>query len=123
MENQTITFDNLPKAISHVLMKLEEIEHRLNAMLSNQNQQQQSDLLNVQQAADLMGVAVQTVYGYVTRREIPHIKRKKRLLFERDVLLEWMREGKRLTADQLEAEAKAEADQLVSNANRTKTKG
>jgi excisionase family DNA binding protein len=123
MENQIITFDNLPRAISQMLIKLESIEHRLDAVLPTKLNQQVSELLNVQQAADLMGVAVQTVYGYVTRREIPHIKRKKRLLFDRDELMAWMREGKRLTSDELETEAKAEVDKLVSNANRTKRKG
>ncbi len=116
MEKQTITYDNLPKAISQVLTLLEGIENRLNAMHPCHQSQQSAELLNVQQAAELMGVAVQTVYGYVTRREIPNIKRKKRLLFERDVLIAWMREGNRPTAEAMLADAKATADALICNA-------
>jgi excisionase family DNA binding protein len=122
MENQTITFDNLPKAMSQMQAKLEAIEYLLKAVLPHYHNQPPSELLNVQQAADLMGVAVQTVYGYVTRREIPHIKPKKRLLFDREELMAWVREGKRLTNDAMNAEASQKADAMLCEVANRKRK-
>ena len=122
MEKQTITFDNLPKAMSQMQAQLEAIEHMLKAVLPHFHSQPPSELLNVQQAADLMGVAVQTVYGYVNRREIPHHKPKKRLLFDREELMAWVREGKRLTSDDMKTEAREKADALLCEVAKRKRK-
>jgi excisionase family DNA binding protein len=122
MDNKIITFENLPSAVGRLLTQMDRIEQQLKAALPVSNNSPQAELLNVEQAAQLMGVAVQTVYGYVTRREIPHIKRKKRLLFDRVELMAWVREGKRLTADDMQAEAREKADSLLSEAVNRKRK-
>lgn len=122
MDNQNITFENLPTAVGQLQTRLEKIENQLNAIILWLQLQQSTELLNVQQAAELMGVAVQTVYGYVTRREIPHIKRKKRLLFDREELMAWVREGKRLTSDDMKTEAQEKADALLCEVANRKRK-
>lgn len=47
-------------------------------------------LLNVYEVAGVLNVAVQTVYGFVTRREIPFIKIGHSLRFDREDLKAWI---------------------------------
>ncbi|MDZ4746500.1 MAG: helix-turn-helix domain-containing protein [bacterium] len=55
--------------------------------------------LSAQQAADLIQVELSTLYAYTSRREIPHIKRGGKLYFDREVLIQWVREGTRNVVD------------------------
>lgn len=51
----------------------------------------------LREAADLLCKSVHTLYGMVSRREIPHIKRGNRLYFKEDDLRSWLEAGKRET--------------------------
>ena len=76
------------------------------------NTNQPEQLLNVQQAAELLNLSVPTLYGYTQRAEIPVCKRGKRLYFSRQSLFEWIKEGRKKTL----AEITSEADNhLVNN--------
>jgi len=55
--------------------------------------------LSAQQAADLIQVELSTLYAYTSRRVIPHIKRGNKLYFDRDELIQWVREGTRKVVD------------------------
>lgn len=50
--------------------------------------------LNVKQAAEILDLAVSSIYSKVSRRELPFCKRGKRLYFWKDELLEYVRNGK-----------------------------
>lgn len=63
------------------------------------------DLLTIAQAAELLSVAVPTVYGYVHQRAIPCMKRRGRLYFSRTELLEWIKTSRRSTIDEIRSEA------------------
>ena len=47
-------------------------------------------LLNIGQAADLLGLKVKTIYTYVCQRRIPFVKLGARVLFEPDKLEKWV---------------------------------
>jgi excisionase family DNA binding protein len=47
---------------------------------------------NVKEVADFLGYAEQTVYQKVFKREIPHIKIKRRLRFEKSKIISWMQQ-------------------------------
>ena len=48
-------------------------------------------ILKIAEAAEMLGVATATVYQYVWRKEIPHYKPNKKLLyFKESELIEWM---------------------------------
>ena len=55
----------------------------------------------IELAVEVTGLAKGTVYNLVAERKIPHYKRGKRIYFNRQELLNWIREGKRLTKDEL----------------------
>lgn len=62
-------------------------------------------ILSAEQAAKFIGVSLATLYGLTSARKIPHSKRGKRLYFDRESILLWVREGKRKSISEIEDEA------------------
>lgn len=58
-------------------------------------QSTEDQLLNIEEAADYLNLAKQTLYGFTSKNKIPHIKRAKRLLFKKSDLDQWLMEGSR----------------------------
>jgi len=52
----------------------------------------ESDFLTVTELAEKLHVKKSTVYAWSHRREIPHIKLGKNLLFEPEKISEWLKE-------------------------------
>lgn len=48
------------------------------------------EILNVDEAAQLLRLKKSTVYFYVESRRLPHLKVGGKLLFEKTALLEWL---------------------------------
>ena len=63
------------------------------------------EILTVNDAANLTGLAKQTIYTKVSRREIPHYKAKRKVYFKRTELIEWMLGEKRDTQTALQLKA------------------
>lgn len=87
MEN--LTFDQLPDAVVKLYDKLLSIE-RMIKELSITNNIPSQELLNIQQASELVTLAVPTLYSKVSLKEIPFCKKGKRLYFYRSELLKWI---------------------------------
>lgn len=78
----------------------------LNAVRSElQPTEQPEQFLNIQDAAEFMNLSVPTMYSKVSRCEIPSMKRGKRLYFSLKELTEYLRNGKKKTTAEIEAEA------------------
>ena len=58
-------------------------------------------ILNVDEAAEVTGLAKQTIYGLTSRREIPHFKRGKALRFRFDELQAWLLANRQKTVDEI----------------------
>lgn len=52
-----------------------------------------ADVLKVPEAASLLGVSRDVVYAAVGRRELPHRRLGRRILFSRSALLAWLEAG------------------------------
>ena len=64
---------------------------------------EQNELLSVDEAAGLLGIAKQTLYGRTSKRLIPFIKRGgKKILFRRTDLMAYLEEGHKLSISQIE---------------------
>ena len=63
--------------------------------------------MNIKETANLLGLAVPSIYGLVHRREIPHIKRGKFLKFERNLIIAWLESARKKTKEEIKAEATA----------------
>jgi excisionase family DNA binding protein len=58
-------------------------------------QTQTSERLNYTQAARFLGVPIGTVYGWVHRKTIPHLRLGDRLVrFDREALTQWLESHK-----------------------------
>lgn len=61
-------------------------------------------LLNAEQAAEYLDMAKATIYVLTHKREIPHVKRGKRIFFYKDELDSWVGEKRQKTANQIRQE-------------------
>jgi len=75
---------------------------------------QPEQLLTIQEAAEFLNLSVATLYSKVSRNELPFMKRSKRLYFSRTELLEYLKDGRKKS----NAEIEAEAEDYLSNSKR-----
>lgn len=68
---------------------------------------QPEQLLTIQEAAQFLNLTVPTIYSKVSKGELPVMKQGKRLYFSRTELLDYLKEGRRKTNAEIEAEAEA----------------
>jgi excisionase family DNA binding protein len=68
---------------------------------------QPEQLLTIQAAAEFLSLTVPTMYSKVSKGELPVMKRGKRLYFSRTELMEYIKEGRKKSTAEIEAEAKA----------------
>jgi len=104
-----LSFEQLPQAVETLLNKVEKIETLLSAEQSAQPEGDQWFNL-----ADLCRYhpdhpAKPTVYAWIGQRSIPYHKKGKKLMFLKSEIDSWLKEGRRKTA----AEIQAEAEQFV----------
>ena len=50
----------------------------------------QKKFLNLQETAEFLNLSPNTIYGLTSSGKLPHIKKTRKLIFERDVLVEWL---------------------------------
>ncbi|HEY0261777.1 MAG TPA: helix-turn-helix domain-containing protein [Chitinophagales bacterium] len=101
-----ITFEELPKVVVQIFNKVEKFETLLLKQIGGQPpQEQQDELLTIQQAAELLKLTVPTLYGKTAKRELPFMKQGKRLYFSRTELLQYLKDGRKKTNAEIEAEA------------------
>lgn len=79
-------------------MLREEVHHALKEFGQNSVKDKTGDeLLNIQEVAKMLNMAVPSIYGLVHRRKIPYIKRGKKLIFEKSQVEEWLKSGRQRT--------------------------
>jgi excisionase family DNA binding protein len=71
-------------------------------------------LLSVQEAANFLNLTVPTIYSKVSKRELPVMKRSKRLYFSSFELMDYLKDGRKKS----NAEIEAQADAYLSNKKR-----
>lgn len=98
---QNLTFDQLPQAVSSLFVKLEQLEQLIAAKLNDPSST--NDLLTIDEAAKVLNLSKQTLYGLNQRAEIPVCKKGKRLYYSRHDLMEWIKTGRKQTANEISA--------------------
>ncbi len=99
-----ITFETLPAAVTQLWQKLNDIEQLLlnvNAHTPTETDQ----LLTIDEAAQLIKLTKPTIYGLVSKSEIPVNKKGKRLYFSKQELIEWVMSGRKKTHSEMAADA------------------
>lgn len=100
MQNNPLTFNDLPDVIGHLASKMEKIEGMLLQVLNRQPKTEGTDRhvpLTVEQACKYLNMPKATFYYKVGRDEIPAIKQGKRYYVYQDELDAWL-ESARKTA-------------------------
>jgi excisionase family DNA binding protein len=99
-----ITHDNLPKAVAQLHVKLEHIERLLEQQSHQPSAPDPDKLLTVAETADFLRLSVPTVYGLIHKKQLPMMKRAKRCYFLKEDLLNYIKQGKRKSNDEIKAE-------------------
>ena len=94
IEARLSSIENLILDLKHSPLRVEPTEHP-------------EQLLTIQQAAELLSLTVPTLYSKVSKGELPVMKRSKRLYFSRTELTEYIKEGRKKSNAEIEAEAEA----------------
>ena len=61
-------------------------------------------LLTIEEAATFAHLSKATIYGLVSRSEVPCMKKGKRLYFSRQELTEWIKAGRKKTVSEIAAD-------------------
>lgn len=107
-----ITFETLPKAVTTLQESVNEIK-RLLLVKSNETQAEADELLTVQDTAKFLSLSVPTVYGLISKGELPVMKRSKRCYFSKVELINYLKQGRKKTL----AETASEAEQYCKTKN------
>ena len=96
MSEKSITFEDLPKAMSWMMDKLNELDSKIDG-LNNQNSNVPTEQwMNLKELCEYIPShpAEQTVYGWTSCHLIPFHKRGKRIMFLKSEIDEWLHAGK-----------------------------
>ena len=81
--------------------KLDNIEKLLKVIIDNNNIKL-STIMTVEQVSEYLSLSVATLYGYTSKKEIPHAKRGKKLYFEKNAIDKWLFENNSKTNEEIE---------------------
>lgn len=104
---QNLTFDQLPKAVTMLTKEVSELKCLLIEKQEQPPTNVPEQVLTVQQAAEFLNLTVPTIYSKVSKGELPVMKRSKRLYFSSTELMEYLKEGRKKSNAEIEAEAEA----------------
>ena len=114
-----LTFDQLPQAVSELHSKLENIEKIL-LQKSNIIQPPEEELLTVQDTAEFLSLSVPTIYGLISKGEIPVMKRSKRCYFSKVELIEYLKAGRKSSFSEIEKKADSYIKKSLSDRGNTR---
>jgi excisionase family DNA binding protein len=107
---QKITFNEMPDAISRMSKQLDEIKDFLieQGDMKPEPAPEQNELLTIDEASILLHLTKPTIYTKTSKGELPGVcKQGKRLYFDKQVLTDWIRSGRKKTSAEVEADAES----------------
>ena len=108
---EPITHDNIPKALTYLINEVSELKDLFRKQ-EPQPEKDKQEFLTLKQVCELTGYAAPTIYGLIGKKAIPHFKKGQRLFFEHDSIIAWIKEGKRKSKAEIEAEADTHLSKL-----------
>ena len=112
MEKSSITFNDLPAAVSYLVEKIDRLESLLEKQQQAPAPEPTCKWMDVKELQKFLPdhPAAPTVYGWIRNGLIPYYKKGKKLSFKRSEIEEWMNSGRQQT----EAEIAAAAEDYVN---------
>ena len=110
MNNETITpitFEEMPKAMSLMMQKLNELTNKVDLLKNNAASKPSDEWMNLKELCAYLPnhPAEQTVYGWTSTHQIPYHKRGKRIMFLKSEIDDWLNGGKVKSQEELAQEA------------------
>jgi len=108
---QNLTFNDLPKAVTQLKKEFSELKSFLMQKQGEPPTEQAEKLLTIKEASKFLKLSVPTIYSKVSKNELPYMKRSKRLYFSSIELMKYIKEGRKKSNSEIEADA----DTYLSN--------
>ena len=107
MEDKNITFEDLPKAMSWMMDKLNKLDSKIDGLNNIPQIRPADQWMNLKELCEYLPShpAEQTVYGWTSCHQIPFHKRGKRIMFLKSEIDAWLHDGKRKSQKELAEEA------------------
>ena len=102
-----VSFEKLPEAVTMLRKEIGELKSLIIESRAETNSEQTEKLLTVDEAAEFLSLTVPTIYSKVSKRELPFMKRGKRLYFSSSELMEYLKQGRKKSNAEIEREAEA----------------
>ena len=102
-----LPFEKLPEAVTMLRKEIGELKSLIIESRAETNNEQIEKLLTVDEAAEFLSLTVPTIYSKVSKRELPFMKRGKRLYFSSSELMEYLKQGRKKSNAEIEREAEA----------------
>ncbi len=94
-----VFINNIAKAIANQVAN--QLANQVDPLFNTEKNEPKDKLLNIDEACQVLHLEKPTVYSKVSRGELPHMKKGKRLYFSREALLEYIHSGRVKTNDEL----------------------
>ena len=109
--NTNLTFNDLPTAVNRLTNEVSELKRLFIQKQAEPPTNEAEKLLTIKEASEFLKLSVPTLYSKVSRNKLPYMKQGKRLYFSSIELMDYIKEGRKKT----DAEIEAEADAYLSN--------
>lgn len=98
----SITLENLPSEFAQFRQEFREFKNFLKGEAPENPKEELP--LSIDEVCSLIRKSKPTIYGYVSRNEIPHSKSGGRLYFFKSEIIDWIKQSKVKTIQELESE-------------------
>lgn len=107
MEEKNVSFNDMPQLMTVMCAKLNELGNKVDKLMPTEKKEE-PQWFNVTSLIEYLPnhPAEQTIYGWTSARKIPFHKRGKSILFNKEEIDQWLRNGTRHKSESdLEREA------------------
>ena len=113
MQQENITFNDMPQMLAVMYAKLNELGDKVDKLIPPKKSEEQQ-WLNVADLIEFLPThpAEQTIYGWTSARKIPFHKKGKNIIFNKAEIEEWLKSG---TYRKSEADLENEAMAFINN--------
>jgi len=111
------TFEQLPEIVLQLAKEISELRKTIQL---KQKEPEKSQWFSLKQLIEYLPQKPKptTIYGWVSEKYIPHVKRGRKLSFEKSAIDAWLISGKVDTAEEAEQKIKQERDAHLASLKR-----
>ena len=108
MKEGRLTLEQLPEMVNTLTKEVSDLKRLLTERQEQQPPAEAEQLLTIQQASKYLSLSVPTIYSKVSKNELPYMKRSKRLYFSQTELMQYLKDGRKKSKEEIEAEAEVQ---------------